>query len=84
MKELFSFLWASAPEVMSLLCILGILVFIAVKFTLFFVDFKQMGVRISNLEVRMTNVENRLDRLEQKVDQIIQYLLEDRAARQGK
>jgi hypothetical protein len=77
MKELFSFLWTSAPELTSVLFMIGLLLFIAAKATLFFAEFKQMGVRL-------TNVENRLDGLEKKVDQIIAYLLEDRASRQGK
>ena len=64
MKELFVFLWSSAPELMSLLVIIGILAFICVKATLFFTEFKQMGVRI--------------ERLEQKVDQIIEFLLHER------
>ncbi|MEJ0032970.1 MAG: hypothetical protein WDO15_22580 [Bacteroidota bacterium] len=75
MTELLKFLWTSAPELVSLLGVVAVLVFICVKLTLFFSEFKQMGVRITSLEVRMSNVENRLDRLEQKVDSIIEFLI---------
>jgi hypothetical protein len=93
MDKLFSFLWTSALELTALLFIIGILVFLVVKVTLFFVDFKVMGARIGTLEVRMTNVENRLTNVENrltgleeqfrllntKVDRIIEYLIDERS-----
>jgi hypothetical protein len=68
MTNVFQTLWNSSPELVSVVVIIAILVFISVKATLFFNEFKQMGVRITNLEVRM-------DRLEKKVDSIIEFLI---------
>ena len=65
MKEFISFLWTSAPELMSVLGIIGILIYIAVKVTLFFVEIKNQGIRLTNVEV--------------KLDKIMEYLLTGRA-----
>jgi flagellar biogenesis protein FliO len=61
MKEMFVFLWTSAPEVMSLLVILGMFGFLVYKLTRFFNEFEQLGVRVTALE--------------KKVDMILEFLI---------
>jgi hypothetical protein len=49
MKELFSFLWTSAPEVMSMMGIIGMLTYIAVKITLFYTRIEGMQRDIAEM-----------------------------------
>jgi hypothetical protein len=68
MTSIFESLWNFSPQLVSVIVIIAILVFISVKATVFFNEFKQMGLRVTNLEVRM-------DRLEKKVDLIMEFLI---------
>jgi hypothetical protein len=60
-KNIFEALWNFSPQVVSMIIIIAILIYITFKFSMFFAEFKDMGVRLTNVE--------------KKVDSIIEFLI---------
>ena len=61
MDNVFGSAWRFSPQLVSVIIIIGILVFITFKLTMFFAEFKDMGMRLTNVE--------------KKVDSIIEFLI---------
>ena len=61
MENVLESVWRFSPQLVSMMIIIAIMIYITFRLTLFFSEFKDMGVRLTNVE--------------KKVDLIIEFLI---------
>lgn len=65
MKETLHILWNSAPEVVSILGIIGLLSYIVVKITVFY----------TRIETRLDTMEKDISEMRKDINKILEYLV---------